>query len=137
MAASVALGCCFYLFYFFIFSLKHMSHSICLISGVFHFCTSVWNTDALDCLKLSWLILKLCLKGKISGLIKLIMNYQTKDYELSLSIIIIKNGLHSFNLINKLPEFPLIPISCWNCNVKIIRLILQKWKIKSQLWDTK
>lgn len=67
----------FILFYF-LFFLKHMSHSICLISGVFHFCNSIWNTDTLDCLKLSWLILKLCLKGKIHGLIKPIMNIRQK-----------------------------------------------------------
>lgn len=61
--------------------------------------------------------------------------YQTKDYELSLPIVIKKNNLHSFNLIANLLKFPLIPISCWNCNVKIMRLILQKWKINSQLWE--
>lgn len=56
--------------------------------------------------------------------------YQTKDYELSLPIVIKKNNLHSFNLIANLLKFPLIPISCWNCNVKIMRLILQKFKKK-------
>lgn len=77
MAASVALGCCFY-YYFSPPTLKHMSHAICLISGVFHFCTSVWNTDALDCLKLSRLILEVRLKGKI----KLIMNIRIKKKRL-------------------------------------------------------
>ncbi len=109
-AADGCICCSWLLFLFFIFYQTHESFNLSHLRGV-SFLYLHLEYRSFGLFEAFLIDPEFMFKRENPWANKADNEYQTKDYELSLPIVIKKNNLHSFNLIANLLKFPLIPIS--------------------------